>query len=42
MQTSFKYSPVRTGVNFLIIPITIGVVATNVPGIVANQDINQF
>ena len=35
MQDILNYSPVRTGFNFLIIPVTIGVVAANVPKIIA-------
>jgi len=35
MQDILNYSPVRTGFNFLIIPVTIGVVAANVPRIIA-------
>lgn len=35
MQDILNYSPVRTGVNFLIIPVTIAIVAANVPKIIA-------
>jgi EmrB/QacA subfamily drug resistance transporter len=35
MQEILGYSPVRTGVNFLIIPIIIGITAANVPRIIA-------
>ncbi|MEI6755662.1 MAG: MFS transporter, partial [bacterium] len=35
MQETLGYSPVRTGVNFLIIPIIIGITAANVPRIIA-------
>ena len=35
MQETLGYSPVRTGVNFLIIPVIIGITAANVPRIIA-------
>lgn len=35
MQEILKYSPVRTGFSFLVIPVTIGIVAANVPKIIA-------